>query len=95
MCVFIYFLKGMNFIMKKLFLSLKNLDKNTIKIMKSGYIFSAIICLSAVAILLSYIFSGNNLFYHIGLLLMKSGFTFTVEFFICGIIVDSLKKSII
>ena len=78
MCVFIYFLKGMNFIMKKLFLSLKNLDKNTIKIMKSGYIFS-----------------GNNLFYHIGLLLMKSGFTFTVEFFICGIIVDSMKKSII
>lgn len=78
--------------MKKLILSLKNLDKNTLKIMKSGYIFSAIVCLSAVAILLSYILSGNNLFYHIGLLLMKSGFTFAVEFFVCGIIVDSIEQ---
>ncbi len=81
--------------MQKLLLNFKNLDKKIIKIMKYGWMFSLLICLLASGILLSYIFLGINLFYHIGLLMMKSGFYFIVEFLACGLIVDSLRKNII
>ena len=78
--------------MQKFFLGLKNLDKETYKIMKYGLLFSGLICLSSVGILLLYIFLGINLFYHLGLILIKSSFTFGVEFIICGIIVDFIKN---
>lgn len=78
--------------MQKFFFGLKNLDKGTYKIMKYGLLFSGLICLSAVGILLLYIFLGINLFYHLGLILIKSSFTFGVEFIICGIIVDFIKN---
>ena len=81
--------------MQKLLLNFKNLDKKIIKIMKYGWMFSLLICLLASGILLSYIFLGINLFYHIGLLMMKSGFYFIVEFLAGGLIVDSLRKNII
>ena len=78
--------------MNKFFGELKNLDKNIYKIMKYGLLFSGIVCLSAVFVLLIYIFLGIALFYHLGLTLIKSSFTFAVEFIICGIIVDFIKN---
>ncbi len=78
--------------MNKFFLDLKNLDKDTYKIMKYGLLFSSLICLSAVCVLLLYIFLGINFLYHLGLILIKSSFTFAVEFIICGIIVDFIKN---
>ena len=78
--------------MNKFFGELKNLDKDTYKIMKYGLLFSGIVCLSAVFVLLIYIFLGITLFYHLGLTLIKSSFTFAVEFIICGIIVDFIKN---
>lgn len=78
--------------MNKFFGELKNLDKDTYKIMKYGLLFSGIVCLSAVLVLLIYIFLGITLFYHLGLTLIKSSFTFAVEFIICGIIVDFIKN---
>lgn len=78
--------------MQKFFLELKNLDKVTYKIMKYGLLFSSIVCLAAVGVLLSYIFLGINFFYHFGIILMKSSFTFAVEFILCGIAVDFIKK---
>lgn len=78
--------------MQKFILGLKNLDKDTYKIMKYGLLFSGIICLAAVGILLAYIFLGTSLFYHLGLTLIKSSFTFAVEFIICGIVVDFIRK---
>ena len=79
-------------VMQKIISILKNLDKDTYKILKYGLLFSSFLCLSAIGILLGYIFLGINLFYHLGLVLMQSSFTFAVEFVICGIVVDSLKK---
>lgn len=79
-------------IMNNFFGGLKNLDKDTYKIMKYGLIFSGLICLIAIAILLIYIFLGINFLYHLGLILIKSSFTFAVEFIICGIIVDFIKN---
>lgn len=78
--------------MQKIFSELKNLDKNTYKIMKYGLLFSGLICLVAIAVLLSYIFLGISFFYHLGLILLKSSFTFAVEFIICGIVVDFIKN---
>ena len=78
--------------MQKIILELKNLDKDTFKIMKHGLIFCGCLSLIAVAILLTYIFIGSNLFYYLGLTLMKSSFTFAVEFVICGIVVDFIRK---
>ena len=78
--------------MQKIISGLKNLDKDTYKIMKYGLLFSGLVCLAAVAVLLSYIFLGVNFFYHLGMILIKSSFTFAVEFIICGIVVDFIRK---
>ena len=78
--------------MQKIILGLKNLDKDTYKIMKYGLLFSSFIGLIAIGILLSYIFLGISFFYHLGILLIESSFTFAVEFIICGIVVDFLRK---
>lgn len=78
--------------MQKIILGLKNLDKDTYKIMKYGLLFSGIVCLSAIGVLLAYIFFGTSLFYHLGLALLKSSFTFAVEFVICGIVVDFIRR---
>jgi len=78
--------------MQKLFSELKNLDKETFKIIKYGLFFCTCIALAAVAVLLTYIFLGSIFFYHLGLVLIKSSFTFAVEFVICGIVVDFIRK---
>lgn len=78
--------------MQKIILGLKHLDKDTYKIMKYGLLFSAFVGLIAVGVLLSYILLGINFFYHLGILLMGASFTFAVEFIICGIVVDFIRK---
>lgn len=78
--------------MQKLISELKNLDKDTIKIMKYGLFFCICIALVSVTVLLTYIFLGYNFFYHLGLTLLKSSFTFAVEFIICGTVVDFIRK---
>jgi len=78
--------------MQKIISGLKDLDKNTYKIMKYGLLFSCTLCLTAIAILLSYIFSGLLISYYIGFALVKSSFIFAVEFIVCGIIVDFIKN---
>ena len=74
---------------------LKSLNKDTYKIIKYGLIFSFFVCIIAIAFLTVYIFVGINFFYHLGLALIQLSFMFGVEFVICGIVVDSLKKHII
>lgn len=81
--------------MNKIITGLKNLDKDTYKIIKYGILFSTFLAIIASAILISYILVGINLFYHIGEVLIKSSFTFATQFVICGIIVDSIRKQII
>jgi len=78
--------------MQKMISELKNLDKDTFKIMKYGLFFCNLITLIALAILVTYIFLGSSLYYHLGLTLMKSSFIFAVEFVICGIVVDFIRK---
>lgn len=81
--------------MKKIIIGLKNLNKETYKLIKYGLFFS--ICISFIAsfILITYIFSRINVYFYIGLTLIKSSFAFSVQSIICGIIIDSLKKQLI
>ena len=78
--------------MQKIISELKNLDTDTLKIMNCGLFFCTCIALAAVAVLLTYIFSGSVFFYRFGLALLQSSFTFSVEFVICGIVVDFIRK---
>lgn len=74
----------------------KNLDKTTFSIMKKGFIFCFILCIISCIILLTYTFSyaGPNAYY-IGLALFKLSISFTIDFIICGIVVENIKKQII
>lgn len=78
--------------MQKIFSELKNLDKDTYKIMNYGLLFCTCIALISAFILITYILGGSLFFYHLGLTLLKSSFTFAVEFIICGIVVDFIRK---
>ena len=78
--------------MQKMISELKNLDKDTYKIMKCGLLFSTFVSLISVAILLSYIFLGINFLYYLGIVLIETSFSFAVEFVICGIVVDFIRK---
>ena len=78
--------------MQKMISELKNLDKDTYKIMKCGLLFSTFTALNSVAILLAYIFLGINFLYYLGIALIEASFSFAVEFVICGIVVDFIRK---
>lgn len=74
----------------------KSLDSKTLKILRNGFIFSFIICLLSVFILLTYIFFFTiPTIYYIGLLMFQLSLSFAIEFIICAIVVDSIKKNII
>ena len=74
----------------------KNLEGKTIKILKNGLKFSFIICLLSIFILLTYIFFFTYpTLYYIGLLMFQLSLSFAIEFIICAIVVDSIKKNII
>lgn len=64
------------------------------KIMKKGIKFSFIITIISTLILLTYEFSGNIHFYYIGLNLFQVSLFWVVEFIICGIAIDTIKKQL-
>ncbi len=78
--------------MQKMISELKNLDKDTYKIMNYGLIFSTFVALISVAILFCYIFLGINFLYYLGIALIEMSFSFAVEFIVCGIVVDFIRK---
>lgn len=78
--------------MQKMISELKKLDKDTFKIMRYGLFFCSCILFISIITLLTYIFSGTCILYHLGLSLMQSSFTFAVEFVACGIVVDFIRK---
>ena len=74
----------------------KSLDSKTLKILRNGLKFSFIICLLSIFILLTYIFFFTfPTLYYIGLLMFQLSLSFAIEFIICAIVVDSIKKNII
>lgn len=82
--------------LEKVFNLFNSLDIKIKKIMKCGFIFSLCFCLIATLILLTYesIYASPDLYY-IGLQMIKTGFTFVIEFIICGIAFDKIKQQLI
>ena len=74
--------------------SIKNLNKNIIKIMKIGIYFSFLFCIFASLVLLTYnLYSEPHLFYT-GISLFQSGLFFLVTFIICGFAFNKLSSEI-
>jgi len=81
--------------MNNIIKGIKNLDKLTYKIMKNGLKCCLVICIISCILLLIYEFDiVSPTVYYIGITLFKLSNIFAVEFIICGIVVDSIKKQI-
>lgn len=73
-----------------------NLDELALKIMKYGLKFCVFLLVFSSILLFTYSFLiHNSNLYHIGFLLAKSSIILGVEFVVCGIIVDGIKKQFI
>lgn len=73
-----------------------SLDKTTIKIMKNGIIICSIFAILSCALLLTYLLVNKSLnLYYIGLSILKLSISFIIDFIICGIVVENIKKQVI
>lgn len=80
----------------KIISNFKKLDSLTYKIMKKGLTFCFFVSIIATAILVVYNLTlYSPTLYYIGLSIFKLSCIFSVEFIICGLIVDSIKKQLI
>lgn len=78
--------------MEKILNIINNLDKLDLKIMKKGLLFCfGLICISTV-ILGFYLFVHKIFLFEIGFCILKLSFYFAVDFIVCGVIVDTIKK---
>lgn len=70
-----------------------NLDKKAFLILKQGLKFCFTLCIFSILILLTYEFVINSfLIYDIGLAFFQMSLIFAIEFIICAVAVDSIKK---
>ncbi len=73
--------------------NIKNIDKDTLKIMLSGFRFSFLVCIISCMVLLTYMINPiSHILYDSGIILFKTGLTFAVTFFICAFAIDKIKK---
>lgn len=73
----------------------KNLDNTTFKIMIKGFHFCLILAIISSLILFTYSFLMLSPFvYYIGFSLLKLSIYFTIEFIVCGFVVDNIKNSL-
>ena len=73
-----------------------NLDKTDFKIMKYGLKICLMILLFSVFLLLLYLNAEHNVFlYELGITIFKVSTYIAVEFVVCGIVVDTIKKGTI
>lgn len=83
----------------KFFLMIKNiflnLDIKAFKIMKNGLLFCSSLCFVAIFILLIYQFTFYiPTIFNIGLTLFRISLIFAIEFIICAIAIDKIKKQL-
>lgn len=81
---------------KKFIDSAKNIEKDILKIMISGFKFSLIVCIISCIISALYILNPiSHILYDSGIILFKTGLTFGVMFFISAFAIDNIKKQMI
>ncbi len=74
----------------------KNLDKLTKLIMNNGLKFCLFLGLISIAVLVTYNFSLTiPILFYVGFILFRLSLIFGIEFVICGIVVDGIKKQLI
>lgn len=78
---------------KKIINSVKNIEKDILKIMISGFKFSFTVCIISCVISVLYIINPiSHILYDSAIILFKTGLTFAVMFFVCAFAVDKIKK---
>lgn len=81
---------------KKFINSAKNIEKDILKIMISGFKFSLVVCAISCIISALYILNPiSHILYDSGIILFKTGLTFGVMFFICAFVMDNIKKQMV
>ena len=70
------------------------LDKTDLKIMKIGFKLCFGILLLASILLTNYLISNNIFLYNLGLAIFKLSTYIFIEFIICGVVVDKIKKQL-
>ena len=81
---------------KKIIDNIKNIEKNTLKIMIIGLKFSFSICvISSIVSLLYILHPISHILYDSGIILFKTGLTFAISFFLCAFAIDKIKKQIV
>ena len=72
-----------------------NLDKTDLKIMKIGMKFCFVILMLSITLLALYLLFIHKIFlFDFGLALFRLSTYFAIEFIICGIVADMVKKQI-
>lgn len=79
--------------MKELKNIFDNLDQTDIKIMKIGIKICFVILMFSILILSLYLLFVHNVFlYNLGLSIFRLSTYFAIEFIICGVVADRIKK---
>ena len=80
---------------KKIIETYKNFEKTTNSIIRSGLSFCSFLCLISLSILCTYLISKFPFLYYIGIIIFRLSIIFSIEFIICGFVVDGIKKQLI
>ncbi len=80
--------------MKVIIDKFNSMEEKTKKILKYGIYFSSFVCAISVFILLTYHFHTTPDLFYIGLAVFKLGLFFIVEFIICALAIDTIKKQV-
>ena len=80
---------------KKIIDTYKNFEKTTNSIIKTGLRFCIFLCLISISILLTYLISKEPLTNYVGISILRLSIIFSIEFIICGFVVDGIKKQLI
>ena len=80
---------------KKIVETYKNFEKTTNFIIRSGLSFCSFLCLISLSILCIYLISKFPFLYYIGITIFRLSIIFSIEFIICGFVVDGIKKQLI
>lgn len=81
---------------KKVIDNFKNIEKDIIKIMMSGFKFSLIVGIISGIVSLLYILNPiSHILYDAGIILFKTGLTFAIAFFISAFAMDKIKKQMV
>ena len=81
--------------MKKILDIFKNIDKKVFTIMKYGLMFCFSVCIISILILFTYeVINASPFVYYIGLSMFRLSTIYAIEFVICALVADYLKKSL-